>query len=53
MRTCVKCGERIKEKDAIYFDSPTSHPSRYICPCCAEEEGIEKESEVTNDRSNG
>jgi hypothetical protein len=46
MRTCVKCGERIKEKDAIYFDTPTSHPTRYICPCCAEEEGIEKESEV-------
>lgn len=36
---CVKCGKRIRaKKDMIWFDTPTSHPSRYICRECAEEE---------------
>ena len=41
---CVKCGERIHWKDAIVFDE---HPSctRYICPECAREEGIEVNKE--------
>ena len=47
---CVKCGKCIRaEKDMIWFDTPTSHPSRYICRECAEEEGMIDEEEEEND----
>ena len=48
---CVKCGKYIRaEKDMILFDTPTSHPSRYICRECAEEEGMIDDEEDGNDR---
>lgn len=52
MKVCVKCGEKIGIRDAIRFDIVGSNPARYICPECAEEEGMETEEdddEVSND----
>ena len=34
----------------IWFDTPPSYPSRYICRECAEEEAMIDEEEEENDR---
>ena len=41
MRTCVKCGNKVSDKDATMWDTPVGYAARFICKECADEEECE------------
>ena len=55
MKTCVKCGEKIRNSEAIAWDWCLGAGQRYICPECYAEENDyyeEDEEQENNERNN-
>lgn len=49
MKTCEKCGERIKDSEAITWEEGPKHT--YICPeCFSEEENFEDENKQNQNK---